>query len=445
MKIFTKVAAVWRSVGLLYVKHLSIWREARMVYVKVNGKWEMAYSRPRIFLYALGLAQTVVDISNRGVWFNNNQHQSGVAGRSYTLGVFDDKGFIIRQTTFDIHSDADPGFGLQQAQLFASKLNELQTGQLFFIISFDEPKTNRMLGGLPEAMYRVGVNVKIFENIQYRSAYAILGRVGRAPYYENYIGIPVEELDGNGDRKAAIVCRFILENGNPIVYGSTPIATFDGEVASADFIDGDTLAAQIGLTAGTSINSNTPWLSFTRHSKKIYIPKLPLRGSVNWEMLYNAGAVFGDDTVGVRPNQIATAVLQNKRVTIAGKTYIVRLLKGTNGGQTYDRFTDDSGNDSWLGYNSEWNDLHYLITSDLTIIRYTGPKIADPYTPAQLGFTPNPSTGPRIRFCQEVNVNLGGQTMARGNTNNVTDVIPDRLYNTTSTANAWVPCLELVE
>lgn len=445
MNIFTKVVDRWRKVKLAFFKIGGVWKPIRHAYVKKAGQWKLSYSRPRIDIYAIGLIQTVIPSDMRGVWFNNAHHITGVANRSWTVGLIGADGFIFNQETFDLHSSGDIPLGTARAQAMASKLNGLPAGQLFFIVTYDEPATNRLLGGLPAALYRVGVSPNIIEKMQYRSAYLILGRVGRRCYYENYIGKVTGQGNDDGDPMAMVALKFFVEEGQPKIQEATMVATFNGLIASEDFISGDDLAAQIGLTAGVSINSTTAWMSFTRHGKKLFVPQYPLRSSSNWQHLYAAGAVFGDGTVGVRPNAIATAVLQNKRVTIGGKEYIVRLLKGTAGGHTYTSTAEDLGNDTRLGFNSEWNDLHYLITNDPTIVNYDGPKITFLYSPADLGFTPDPSNGPRIRFCQEVNANLGGQTMARGNTNNVTDVIPNRLYDTTSTANTWVPCLELVE
>ena len=445
MKTLTKLAGVWKEVRRIYTKKRTSWREVRHVYAKANGKWELVFSRPSIMLRAHGLLQNVEQQAIRGVWFNGNQHQTGVAGRSWTLGLIDANGFVTFQETYDVHSNAVVDAGTIAAQNLAAKLNSLENDQLFFLITYDEPATNRMLGNLPQAMYRVGVSQSIFEKIAFRGAYLFLGRVNHRLYYENYIGNPNPEQDTDGDPRAALNVSFYVEKGQPLIYDYSPVAAFLGEVAAADFITGDALAAQVGLTAGTSFSSNSPWLSFTRHGKKLFIPKLPLRQTTNWLDLYNAGLVFGDDTIGVRPSSVATGVLQNKRVTIAGKTYIVRLLKGSAGGKTYVTPAAQNGNDLPLGYDSEWNDLYYLITNDPLITNYHGPKIANPYTPTDLGFTPNPSSGPRIRPCQEINADLAGTMLSRGNTNSSARLASDRLYNTTSTASAWTPCLELVE
>ena len=114
---------------------------------------------------------------------------------------------------------------------------------------------------------------------------------------------------------------------------------FYGELPAADFITGDQLASEIGLTAGTSQNSNTEWLKFgyipsesdTAESKArtLFRPKKAIRNSLSWDDIYTANAVYGGyyesnhyDTTGsiVTPQTPAT-------VTVDGNQYIVRLMR----------------------------------------------------------------------------------------------------------------------
>lgn len=222
-----------------------------------------------------------------------------------------------------------------------------------------------------------------------------------------------------------------------------PDVAFNGEIPWTEFIDGDTLASVVGLTAGTSINSDSPWLSFNYYGKKLFVPKLPIRQGTSWLALYNAGVVHGTGAIGTKPAQ-NTGVLQNKRVTIADKTYIVRLLKGTGGGDTYVLNASDAGTDKPLGFDSEWNRLFYLITVDSKIVSYTGPKIPNPYTPADLGLSPATGNASTFRVVQEIRDTLNGNYVARGTLATVTGVQPGRTHTDTSTAQGWTPCLELV-
>lgn len=101
-----------------------------------------------------------------------------------------------------------------------------------------------------------------------------------------------------------------------------------GEVLSADFIDGETLASAIGLEAGVPDNTDVSWLKFYKNGRIVFVPANILRHTLTWEDLYKAGAVYGNDGYGAYPRKQAT--VQNARVTIGSDTYKVMLLKGTN-------------------------------------------------------------------------------------------------------------------
>jgi len=170
----------------------------------------------------------------------------------------------------------------------------------------------------------------------------------------------------------------------PVGHGSTTLiggdATwgFYGEVASTDFITGDALASAIGLSAGTSQNSTSDWLKFASNGQVILVPKLTFRHSTSWEHIYQAGAVYGDDTNGSNPS--GTARLQDAVVTIDGFDYRVRLLRGA---ATDPVAGNPYGYDIPEGYGSEWNRLFYPIhsgvhTDSSNPTPHTDPN-ADPY------------------------------------------------------------------
>lgn len=120
---------------------------------------------------------------------------------------------------------------------------------------------------------------------------------------------------------------------------------FIREVTAVDFITGDALASQIGLTAGTSQHSDAGWLMFVDavDGKTKYISKKPLRYNLNWNHLNSRGAVRG-----------------TARVVIAGATYKVRLLSGANSNPS------TVGHSSWDHpgtHGCEWNRLLYHISA----------------------------------------------------------------------------------
>lgn len=230
-----------------------------------------------------------------------------------------------------------------------------------------------------------------------------------------------------------------------------PPATFPfkGEIPSSEFISGDALAAAVGFSNGVSINSGTPWLSFIYKEKSLFVPKLPLRRSFNWGQLYTAGIVHGDDTTGIKPSALAAA-MQNKRVTIGGQVFRVRLLSGSK--ETPPVNTVASGYDVAFTYDSEWNDLFYPIVDDPKMLSYTGPKISNPYSLADLGLITGSSTADGDRFCKEIT--SAGNCLYRGTSGNagisanrgpsITASSTRLAYYVTGASHGWIPCLELV-
>ena len=211
---------------------------------------------------------------------------------------------------------------------------------------------------------------------------------------------------------------------------------FNGEIPSAEFIDGDTLAVAVGL-AGSSYNSTSPWLSFTYKEKSLFVPKLPLRNNISWRMLYQAGIVHGTDDAGTRPSGLA-AVIQDKRVVIGNKTYRVRLMKGSNGSAL-----SSSGRDLAYTRDSEFSDLMYPIVIDSFAASYTGGKISNPYQLADLGYLAANSTASQ-KVCQEI-TSSNFLYRGSGGTNPSTSISSVGAgYTTVSPNLGWLPCLELV-
>ena len=101
-----------------------------------------------------------------------------------------------------------------------------------------------------------------------------------------------------------------VHGSNKIVAGDSSYG-FYGVVSATDFISGDNLASLIGLTAGTSQNSDAGWLKVVEGSKMLLIAKKTFRYSISWDNINSVDAVFG------------------KIITIGGVKYIVRLLSTT--------------------------------------------------------------------------------------------------------------------
>ena len=65
--------------------------------------------------------------------------------------------------------------------------------------------------------------------------------------------------------------------------------------------NGDNLALAVGISQGTSQYSDISWMKFSWNGKILFVPVKTLRYSISWNAIYNAGAVYGDDSVGICP------------------------------------------------------------------------------------------------------------------------------------------------
>lgn len=222
MTIYSKAAGAWHHVAQIYYKVAGTWKRVNSAYVKQGGVWKQTFGRHNFSIYALGLSQTLYPAANKGIWRNGVQIES--AARSYNLIQFDKYGNMTFQRTYDVFGEdaylkdntQPPVSG--QIDALTNDLNAMPTGQLFALVSFDEPYGGRLRNSLPAAVYRVGGTAGIYgnANFAYRSAYMLLGKVGSAPFVEANNGVTYPAGDpgtGTGDPNAAIaVPCFIWEN-----------------------------------------------------------------------------------------------------------------------------------------------------------------------------------------------------------------------------------------
>lgn len=89
--------------------------------------------------------------------------------------------------------------------------------------------------------------------------------------------------------------------GNKHLTAGNRDAGFFGYVSSDEFINGETLATEIGLTAGTSMFNNVTWIKYIKDGRVRFVPVKPLRRSIAWNAIYNAGAVYGTGDEGTLP------------------------------------------------------------------------------------------------------------------------------------------------
>jgi hypothetical protein len=89
--------------------------------------------------------------------------------------------------------------------------------------------------------------------------------------------------------------------GNNKLLAGSKNAGFLGFVPSAEFISGTALASALGISAGTSINADTPWIKYIWKGKVCFTPLKPIRYSITWDAIYAAGAVYATGDEGTLP------------------------------------------------------------------------------------------------------------------------------------------------
>ena len=78
-------------------------------------------------------------------------------------------------------------------------------------------------------------------------------------------------------------------------------AGYFGFVPSVDLLSGTDLALTLGITGGTAINSDSPWIKYVWNGRVCFTPLKPLRHSITWNQIYEAGAVYGKSNEGTLP------------------------------------------------------------------------------------------------------------------------------------------------
>jgi hypothetical protein len=150
---------------------------------------------------------------------------------------------------------------------------------------------------------------------------------------------------------------FTLAPGPKTLLKGDRDAGFFGYVSSADLITGDALAADLGLTAGTSMYSDGPWIKYIFQGQIKFTPLKGFRHSISHNAIYNVGAVYGTEDEGTLPpngrlgtqlsilasdNSInTTGDFLNASAVIAAVGETVKLTGWDNGANNGD-FTVDS-------------------------------------------------------------------------------------------------------
>lgn len=142
-----------------------------------------------------------------------------------------------------------------------------------------------------------------------------------------------------------------------------------GRIKAVDFIDGVTLASNVGYTAGTNQLSNYDWLKFYYHGAIVFLPMATLKYNVDWIGKNNANILYGCDLGG----RGRTDVKIGRFVFSVEETHNVHSTPRWNDNTMQDHhYLSEGGSYRAYGCQGRVN-LHSMV-QDL-YVRVTGTKI----------------------------------------------------------------------
>lgn len=118
--------------------------------------------------------------------------------------------------------------------------------------------------------------------------------------------------------------------------GPTDIIRGDSYLGLYGYMTHEEVLTQVELRAlvpnvsGSNVtNADLPWIKAAVKGKILLIPRFPINYNTKWEDIYASGAVYGTDDTGYLPDDSGiTPVIQDRRITIEGSVYKVRLAEG---------------------------------------------------------------------------------------------------------------------
>ena len=195
----------------------------------------------------------------------------------------------------------------------------------------------------------VGVNSGIYKNDEARYYKWILSDVDSGDIIETYHDYEMSSkigliYDGVCNISCVVVGKYSeSEESNKISIKLNTATGFIGEVPASELFTGKELSGLIGLSQGTNINSNEPWLKFIIDGEIIYVAKKHYKHTVPWHDINGVNAVYDRET--------------SKVVSKDGNDYRVTLMRGAN--------TDPiSGSGTGRYDESEWDRLIYKVHVD---------------------------------------------------------------------------------
>lgn len=144
-----------------------------------NDNAKSLQARSKLFSHVVGY-QHHLDTGDTGYTIYNGTYYTDSRGFNvYRIRKSDL--VLIDRRSFDIHASAEgTAPGSTNAAACAAFLNSIGTDSYVFVVSYDTANVNRMQGGLPAAMYRIGASRRVYDGstYNYRGAYNVFGTPG---------------------------------------------------------------------------------------------------------------------------------------------------------------------------------------------------------------------------------------------------------------------------
>lgn len=144
-----------------------------------NGNGSSLASRSRIFSHVVGY-QRKLDVGDSGYTIYDGVTYADSRGFNvYKIRKTD--GALVERRNFDIHASTEgTNPGVANAAACAAFMNSIGTDHYVYVVSYDTADVNRLQGGLPAAMYRIGASRRVYAGSQYvyRAAYSLFGEPG---------------------------------------------------------------------------------------------------------------------------------------------------------------------------------------------------------------------------------------------------------------------------
>ncbi|MCK9234847.1 MAG: BspA family leucine-rich repeat surface protein [Gammaproteobacteria bacterium] len=228
-------------------------------------------------------------------------------------------------------------------------------------------------------------------------------------------------------------------------------AEFLGEVDSSEVISYSEICNYFNVTQG-SLNDTSAgydkWLKFKLNGKECLVPKVPIRKNISWGHLYDRGLVYGRVDGGAFPTSTGPSY-QLRLITINGKKYKVRLIRGLEADNITLKYAVGARFEPAGSIASEWNRLFYPLIPNpnpddgLETVYFQGPYQAN-YTNEDLEFGASDGTFPSFNWCMEKHFEDDNYRIGRGEYANASSVSRTG-WNQTGVVRGWRPILEECE